>query len=266
MAYIKRIAFRHLHALKVQTIGIVGMIAKARLTFDLREWLAAQAPTLLEHLPSPSGDLYERHDERSKNLTQNYSMLLNVCLLQYESSIKDDPDLCDYVIQSLRSSSASDHAAEDYYGSDLGGAWDIDGFVLRSSIVLTLSVLEEFERGVIRLLTRHGSTDLPVVRSRAFVPRLKDYNESSPKWKKLQRSTHTVRGRYKIFRQYAIDPSPDVPWMSRLIEIRKYRNKIAHGIGAPDVKLSTFFNVHYDVWRAVGHLSREVEMAQQIIL
>ncbi|OGW28390.1 MAG: hypothetical protein A2X56_00060 [Nitrospirae bacterium GWC2_57_13] len=266
MAYIKRIAFRHLHALKVQTIGALGMIAKACLKFDIREWLAVQAPILLEHLPEKCDALYEHHDDKLKNLTQNYSMLLNVSLLQYESSIKDDSDLRDYFLQSLRSSSASDHAAEDYFGSNLGGAWDIDGFVVRSSIILTLSVSEEFERGVIRILASHGSTTLPLARSQAFVPRLKDYNEASPIWEKLRRSTQTVQGRHKILRQYGIDPSPDVSWMFRLIEIRKRRNEIAHGIGAPEVTLDTFLNVHYDVWRSVAHLSREVEAVQRIIL
>lgn len=266
MAYIKRIAFRHLHALKVQTIGTLGLVAKATLQFDIREWLAVQAPVLAQHLPESAEHLYERHGNDRGSLVQNYAMLLNVALFSYEHSLCDDADLSDYLSHSIKSTSASDHSSEDHYGSDLGGSWDIDGFVLRSSVVLTLSVLEEFERGAIRLLGLRGSSPPAEIPMEEFVPRLADYKCTSPTWEKVRHSVHSTRKRHDILRRYGIEPAPPQDWSGRLAHIRRHRNDIAHGAGAPKVTLTAFLDLHYDVWRAVCHISREMVDRQNIVL
>jgi hypothetical protein len=268
MAYIKRIAFRHLHAIKVQTIGTLGMMAKARLSFDLREWLGEQAPFLIEHLPNITEAewAYESHQENTNVLGQNYSLLINSALYGYESTLVDDPDMQSYFEESHVSSSISDHAAEDYYGSDLAGAWDLEGFIVRSSIVLTLSVLEEFERGVIRILSNFGSTEPALVRKERLIPRLEDYKSLSPEWERLKRSMHTISGRHRALRQYCIEPTPNEPWLHRLVDVRKHRNDIAHGIGAPAMELGKFISIHYDVWRAICHISTEAIARQNILL
>lgn len=241
------------------------MIAKASLRFDMREWLKEQAPLLVEHL-SDKDNLCQHHDSKSKTLIQNYSMLLSVCLSRYESELANDPAMNDYFLQSNCSTLASDHAVEDHHGTDLGGGWGIAGFVLRSSIVLTLSVIEEFERGVIRILANHGSTTVPVTRSHEFIPRLKDYREQSDASNKAAKSTHATSGRQRLLRKYGVDPSPPDAWMLRLTEMRRQRNQIAHGDYAPPVTLGMFLQLHYDVWRSVHHLSQQVRQVQRIVL
>src|SRR5262245_24083341 len=126
MAYITRIPFRHLHAIRIQVVGSLGMIFKAMGHFSLEEWLSQSAPMLLQALRDLKArdgmhGLYLMHDERAGPSVQNYAMLLNCCLMSYEAIVAtDNVAMQTFVTESYRSTSGSDHPTEDYHGTDLG--------------------------------------------------------------------------------------------------------------------------------------------------
>ena len=245
------------------------MIFKARLQFDLKEWLEESAPDLIHCIPDLSeADLYLSHYDDTENIAQNYSIVLNSTLTLYEQSMSYEDDMKDYFIESERPTSRSDHRDEDDYGTELGGKWDVIGFVIRSGIVFTLAVLEEFERGLLRILVLHGhhSAEKNKQNKKLFIPRLKDYLKESSEWRKIRKRAYTVFGRQKLLKSYAINPCPKVDWVDRINGIRSKRNEIAHGFNAPHLKFIDFLNLHYDVYRAMNYYSQEALNAQNIKL
>lgn len=272
MAYIKRIGYRQIHAIKHQVIAALGMVFKAMRMFDFKEWAATSAPSLAPFIAdcSSEGTLYARHGDNSAPLVQNYAMLLNSCTMSLEASAANgDPEMKEYWIESIKSSSASDHSEEDYYGSAHGGEWDVTGFIIRSGIVLTLGALEEFERGLLRILVVHGTKPRAISgRTELFRPRLKNFVHISPEWEKIEKSkkTYALPGRHSLLKEYSIDPTPSTEWNKRLSDIRKDRNQIAHGREALTFPLERFLLLHYDVYRAMRHLGNEAVKAQNIEL
>lgn len=248
------------------------MVFKAMREFDFEEWTTTSAPGLTPFIASCSsgGSLYTRHGDDRAPLVQNYAMLLNSCIMSYEASqAASDPEMKEYWFVSIKSSSASDHSEEDYYGSARGGMWDVEGFIVRSGIVLTLGVLEEFERGLLRILVVHGTKPRAVPgKTEPFRPRLKDFVYVSPEWERIGKSnkTHTLSGRHNLLREYSIDSAPSTEWSKRLSDIRRDRNKIAHGSEALDFPLERFLLLHYDVYRAMRYLGNETVKAQNIKL
>lgn len=257
MGYILRIGYRHIDAIKFQTIASLSFAFAARREFSFEEWLKQFAPelqTAYENIKF-SEDSALKHHQRDE---RNYAITLNTIVDVFEH-MNPDPEMRSYFMESMKSSSSSDHANEDYFGSELGGKWDPEAFILRGAIILTLGALEGFERGVIRILT--GS---PIVSSNTinkpgvFKPCLADFQYESPEWIKLDKSrkTFTSRGRAEILERFGIKRSID-DWASRLDIAWRYRNKIAHGYEAVEISFWRFLQVHYDVFRAMRNLAKQ---------
>ena len=272
MACIQRIAYRHLYSIRCQAVATLGMIFKSMRKFNFQEWLHDSAPLLVSafHHCDFTDDMYTSHGDDSASLIQNYAMMLNICLDAHENNSADrDLVMKEYCKDALRSTSASDHADEDYHGTELGGEWDPKAFVIRGAIILTLGALEEFERGVLRILFNHGeksrATDSP---KRIFTPRLSDYKQASLEWTRAEKSrkTHSVAERHSLLKQFSIIADPPAEWCRRLRTMRTDRNTIAHGIASLSHPFQVFLQLHYDVYRAVRHISTEAMAAQRIDL
>jgi hypothetical protein len=78
--------------------------------------------------------------------------------------------------------------------------------------------------------------------------------------------TLTVAGRHSIFKRYYIDADVKADWNLRIQKMRKDRNKIAHGEEALSHSFQAFLQLHYDVFRAIRHLSNEIRLMQAINL
>lgn len=268
MAYIKRIGYKHLYTIRFQVIVSLGMIFKSMRIFNMIEWANKSMPEIVPFLKKYESDelLYLSHNSDDTIGVQNYAMLLNTCLEDYELSHEED-EINEYFWQSMKSTSLSDHSDEDYYGTELGGEWDIESFIIRSGIVLTIGVLEEFERGVIKILTIHGTKRGAKPTNRSIIkPRLHDFTSTSEKWKKVEKKTHTIRGRRTLLREYDINANPGTEWNIRLSEIRNERHKIVHGVKVPQVTFRQFLILHYDIYKAIKHLADEILGKQQIEL
>jgi len=163
-----------------------------------------------------------------------------------------------YAGHSQISSSTSPHAREDNAGTNLGGAWNTEQFVLRGAIILTLGGLEEYERGVLRILFANINKGWKA-RSEPFVPRLADFRFSSQQWQKLEkeRKTYTYAQRSKLFEKFDVT-RPDTEWRARLDQTCRNRNRIAHGYEPVSVSLMTFLQLHYDVFAAMYDISKKV--------
>jgi hypothetical protein len=268
MAYIQRIGFRHLHAIRMQVVATLGMTFKSMRRFDFRQWLEESAPRLLPAFDYATfGGLYVSHDHTDGPIEQNYAMIFNTCLLRFETlSADSDDEMKEWLRHSLKSSSASDHADEDYFGSELGGEWDPIGFIIRSGVILTLGVIEEFERGVLRILSSQVSQPSRLPTGLNFMPRLADYRRRPPAWKKLAGKAQTVRGRRELFSQFGISIETNAPWSDRLRAIRSDRNSIVHGAQALSPTFDVFLQLHYDVFAAMRHISSEILRSQRIVL
>lgn len=272
MAYIQRIAYRHLYSIRFQAVAALGMIFKSMRKFNFEEWLRDAAPLLVSafHECNFPDDMYTSHEDNSVSLAQNYAMMLSTCLEAHESiSAERDRLMNEYCIDALRSTSASDHADEDDYGTELGGEWDPEAFVIRGAIILTLGVLEEFERGVLRILFNHGEKPRATDSQKMiFTPRLSDYSKGSSEWTRAEKSRmiHSVAGRHSLLKQFSITADPPTEWYVRLRKMRTDRNTIAHGIASLIHSFQAFLHLHYDVYRAVRHISTEATVAQRIAL
>jgi hypothetical protein len=275
MAYITRIPFRHLHAIRDQVVGSLGMIFNAMRSFKSEDWLSESAPVLLPALRGLKSrgdvhDLFLEHDERDGRLVQNYAMLLNYCLMNHEAIVAaEEAAMQTFVTESYKSTSGSDHPAEDYHGTDLGGEWDIPGFIIRSGVVLSLGALEEFERGTLRILCSwKDSRRNGVVAAKLIYPRLADYKRSSPGWEAAERArkTETVGGRHSMMRRFGIDADLRTEWNARIRQMRTDRNTIAHGKQAISHPLQSFLQLHYDIFAAVCDISRQSKLSCGIVL
>ncbi len=251
------------------------MVFKAMRYFKFEEWLSISAPALLPaliDLKSSGGarDLFLEHDQRDGPLVQNYAMLLNCCLLNYEAvEAADKTAMQTFVTESYKSTSVSGHPAEDYHGTDLGGEWDILGFIIRGGIVLSLGALEEFERGTLRILCSwEDEGKKRSTTTKLIYPRLADYKKSSSSWEAAERgrTTQTVSGRHSMLRRFGIDADPKVDWNTRIRQMRTDRNTIAHGQQALSHPFQSFLQLHYDIFTAVCDISRQSKLTCGIAL
>jgi hypothetical protein len=266
MGYVLRIGYRHLEAIRSQTIGVAMSVNWAKRQFDFRDWLSEQAPELVPVFDSSEswGDIPTSF---KNDRIWHFAIILNTLLMKYESDSRDS-SIVKRFDHSLVSSSASDHADEDYAGSDQGGSWSFDPFAFRAGVILTIGALEEFERGTIRILTgleNRGATNGGS--APPFKPRLSDYQATNPIWNalELKKKTFTPWGRAKVLKKYSIE-YPKVDWRSRLDDAWQNRNLVAHGIQPVDVTLSMFLQTHYDVFEAMNWLSAECLGRHNVLL
>lgn len=263
MGYILRIGYKHIDTIRFQTILTLGCIFGSQRAFSVREWITRSAPQLCsacESLDHPNDML--SHCELSP---RNYALTINSLLMAYEAE-NDDPDIRTYFRHAMKSSSMSDHALEDDEGTNLGGGWDPENFVIRGGIVMTLAALEEYERGVIRVLTAIPESNPVASASKSsFNPRLKEFRYESNEWKRLeqQKKIITAKGRSRIFERYGI-VKPDTIWRTRLDLAWKDRNRFAHGYEAVEVSFGRFLEIYYDVFRAMLDLSKQCLQANRI--
>lgn len=263
MAYAVRIAYRQLYSLRHQVVGTLGMVFQAHRHFDFGHWVQDSAPLLASTLDGiECGDsLYLKHGDSSASMVQNYAMLLNVVLMAYErTAASRDPAMRVYKHESTKSTSMSDHADEDDYGTELGGGWDCEAFVIRSGILLSFGVLEEFERGTLRILYNYCGSPPGKKLEQIVTPRLADYKAVNDDWKRAesQRRTACVSGRHSLLRDFGIDADPATDWYARLRGMRTDRNTIAHGFAALTHPFQTYLALHYDIFRYINHLAQEV--------
>lgn len=270
MAHIQRIAFRHLHSIRHQVVGALGMVFKSMPQYDFIEWLHNSAPKMVSfvHESWEDGSLYFRHDESRRTHVQNYAMLINLCLVAYEAEISArDASIAAYRANDMISTSQSDHADEDRYGTELGGSWDVEGFIIRSGIVLTFGAIEEFERGVIRVLLSLGKQGQRR-EGPSITARLKDFNARTSEWVALEktRKTYSVKGRHEVLSSFGLNVDIDTEWNRRLKRMRDDRNQIAHGFKALSHPFETFVSLHYDCFAAVREIARQAKEIQNIVL
>lgn len=270
MAYIQRIAFRHLYSIRHQVVGALGMVFKSMPKYDFIEWLHDSAPKMVSfaHESSGNGSLYFRHDESKKTHVQNYAMLINLCLMAYEAQMSArDASIAAYRANDMISTSQSDHPNEDQYGTELGGSWDVEGFIIRSGIVLTFGAIEEFERGVIRVLLSLGNQG-QCRQAPSITARLKDFNAMTSEWAALEktRKTYSVKGRHELLSSFGLNADIDTEWNRRLKLMRDDRNQIAHGFKALSHPFQTFVSLHYDCFAAVREIARQAKEVQHIVL
>lgn len=266
MGYILRIGYRHLEAIRSQTITVAMGLNFSKRQFDLREWLSEQAPELVATLDS--GKMWDdipttfKHDR-----SWHFAIVLNTLLFQHEAE-SSDLAVAKRFTHSMVSTSRSCHAEEDHAGADQGGSWDADPFAFRAGVIFTLGALEEFERGTIRILTGLESRGLSFIGAdRPFMPRLADYQATNSVWENLEskRKTFTPWGRAKILEGFGIE-APNEPWKGRLELAWRDRNQVAHGIAPVNVTLSMFLQTHYDVFEAMNWLSSACLTARNVLL
>jgi hypothetical protein len=234
--------------------------------FDFRAWLREQAPQLVEIL-----DVSAQDDDIPTKFTNDrfwhYSMLLNTLLRTYEERSRD-PIINAVLRHSRVSTSMSDHSEEDYAGADQGGSWDAEPFAFRAGIIMTLGALEEFERGVLRILTNmtHENKSY-IMQARPFRPRLADFRRTNPLWEKLdsEGKTHFRNARIKLLRKYKIE-LPQEAWRARLDKAWKARNEIAHGFGPVNATLGMYLHTYYDAFAAMIWLGEACLSAQNVSL
>lgn len=266
MGYILRIGFRHLEAIRSQTITVSMGLNWSKRRFDFREWLAEQAPELIDSYESVNGlDAFPSSFEHDRSW--HYAILLNTVLMAHESRSTDDGVRYQFA-HSMVSTSQSDHAEEDHAGADRGGSWDADPFPFRAGIIMTLGALEDFERGAIRILTglQHAGSSY-IDSLEPFTPRLSDFEATNPIYDELdrKRKTFTSGGRLRILKRFGIKESKD-SWRTRLDNSWRDRNQIAHGLYPVNVTLSMFLQTHYDVLSAMRWLSGECCAVQNVVL
>ena len=248
------------------------MAFEAHRYFDLEEWLLDSAPDLAPILkklktvpPVPP-----KHDESEGQRQQKYISLLSGCLTNYEICLAGkDIDMRRYFEHAMRNTSNSDHAKEDHYGTEIGGAWNVENFIIRSGIVLNLGALEEFERGVLRILCARVALPKKAARKqKLFYPRLNDYLQTSPAWEKAEkaRTTQTVGGRRALFEKYDIDSNSNDEWNVRIKKMRQDRNTIAHGNQALRHPFKDFIQLHYDLFHFVRFISVQTHLIHRIAL
>lgn len=256
MGYILRIGYRHIDAIKFQALSTLGSILTSYTSLTFKSWLRESAPELLPvYEDELDSNFYPTQHENQD--VKNYARTLFWIVKRFE---EEHPDklMKTYASHSQISSSASPHAREDYAGTNLGGAWNAEQFVLRGAIILTLGGLEEYERGVLRILFANRNKEWKA-QSEIFAPRLADFRFSSQQWQKLekQRKTYTYAQRSKLFEKFDIK-RPDTEWRARLDQTCRNRNRIAHGYEPVSVSLMTFLQLHYDAFAAMYDISKKV--------
>lgn len=252
MGKIVRIGYRHLEAIRFQTIATAMGLNWAKRTFDFREWISDQAPELVSVLDDVDfGDDIPLSFSRDR--IWNYAILLNSLLVVYESQA-DDPRIKFRFAQSMVSTSSSDHAEEDYSGTDKGGAWNCDPFPFRAGIILTLGALEEFERGILRIVTgvKHAKFACKSAKN-PFRPGVSDFDATNPIWDDLDRKkeTYSWPRRRKELVKLGL-PKPVGQFFEDLRAMSEHRNKIAHGFKPINSTLSDFLATHYNALAAMN--------------
>ncbi|MEN8264947.1 MAG: hypothetical protein ABFR82_15965 [Nitrospirota bacterium] len=241
-------------------------------SFDIKAWLEDSAPTLLPSFTScdPGRDYYLTHESQDASVVDNYTAILNMCLSAYEgSSVQHDDEMRNYHNFMSRSTFRPDNIRNEDYKSEMYGEWNVEDFILTGGIMHTICSLEEFERGLIRILCLYGSQPKVEDPSRKILhPNLKDFRRNSPEWEEAENSKriYSISGRHAMLASYSINAEPDTEWNNRLWSIRTDRNTIARPVNTLRYPFQFFLQIHYDAYRAVQHLANEALTIQRISL
>ncbi|WP_145959470.1 hypothetical protein [Vibrio penaeicida] len=225
--------------------------------FDFAEWVR-------EQFPDAEFILDQDYFSKSKfdgGREPKINFLLHAAIDVYESYSKDI-DITQMAHESMVCSSFSDHYDEDCHGSELGGYWTHDQFIIRSGIVASLGALEELERGVLRIL--YAAKD--GVLYNYPTPRLQDFKYGSETWETVKRQANSVDRRRKLFKSFGVKSSVNEHWYSKLSEYRSLRHIFAHGVGAPEVRFQDFIYCQHYAYKNMRHIASEVNKAMGINL
>jgi hypothetical protein len=253
---ILRIGFRQISAIRDQVIFALGSCMETRLHFTLKEWVRGQAQMLVPYLPLLD-EVKTSHDERT---SIGYGSSLHSLFTTYAQEDRSNTALGAYWREEAKRTSESEHLDEDLFGSEIGGGWDIEAFITRAGIVLTLGAREEFERGVLRMLFASKEPLKPeaIVRVGTIRPGWEDFILATKEWKEKEGQARTCSARRKLFHKFEIESLPDgSEWVDRLESAWSDRNLIVHGSKPVQFSFSRFLDVHLDVFTAMNHLADE---------
>jgi hypothetical protein len=218
----------------------------------LAGWVAKEAPRLSPFVRVPDSPRPPSTSEPGDDPT------LSEVLQNFEFSSLNDPEMTDYLRESLVSTSMSDHEAEDHFGVSHAGGWSPIQFILRSAVVMTLGATETFERGVIRTFLSYDKSlhnaDRPVLK-----PDIQTFrNIECSAWRKIEDGTkiRTCKGRREILDSLLGREVPaGEPSFSRLNNAWIDRNDIVHALQPVTISLARFLEVHYDCYYWMRDLS-----------
>jgi hypothetical protein len=270
--YIQRITDRNLYYIRCQTVSALGMVFNSMKFFDFKIWLENSAPALLQAFTSSDfgSDYYLGHGDEDASTVDNYTTVLSMCLSAHEDSCgRSDDDMKNYSDFMWRNISRSNGIADDNFMYEMHQDANIEDFILSGAIMHTLCTLEEFERGLLRILFLYGIQPKVEDSTRKLLhPNLKDFRKSSPEWEEAENSkwVYSISGRHSVLESYSVNAEPDTDWNDRLWSIRTDRNTIARAVATLRHPFQSFLQLHYDAYRAVRYLADETVSAQRIAL
>jgi len=258
MGDILRIGFRQLEAIKKQVVFGLASSMAAKPSFSLKDWIQEYEPDLCSHYPK-DGD-FGSCSTSHKGSTLNYVPALDILISDFEESGRKDPCMERYVAESGKRTSGSAHFDADILGSQRGGGWSVENFILRSGLMLALGVQEAFERDVIRILDSYVDPSIATGSNRDTIRPTTDdvQTETSSKSKSEdQRRMGKCSDRRRILSEYKVDSRLPEKQAELLLDAWYDRNHLAHGYRIVDVEISltTFLKVHHHVFFAINHLS-----------
>ncbi|MBT0119881.1 hypothetical protein [Vibrio alginolyticus] len=252
MAYITRIGYKHLEAIRSHvSVSLSSMYANQH-HLDFSKWVHDQFPDAKFILEQ---DYFSKSKFNGRGDHQ-INFLLCAAMDVYESYSKDS-DIVSMGRESMVSSSLSKHHEEDSHGSELAGYWEHDQFIIRAGIVASLGALEEFERGALRILYAEHTEET----SMFPMPKLRDFKYECKGWKAVKNQANSVDRRRKLFKKFNVQASANELWYSKLAEYRKLRHVFAHGAGAPAVKFQDFMQCQHYVYKSMAHIASEINYA-----
>src|SRR6218665_1304924 len=116
MAYIRRIGYRHLDAIRFQVCATMTCIFADMPRFSFSEWVEEQFPSAKFILDQ---DYFQSISHEDKAIWK-YRSVLDAALRVFESSSNDE-DIQLHFRDSMVSTSLSDHYDEDMHGTYLAG-------------------------------------------------------------------------------------------------------------------------------------------------
>jgi hypothetical protein len=234
MGKILRIGFRHLESVRHQTLATLGSCFATRARFSLATWASEQFPEALPFVGEVAC-VVTSHDVADCWPIRNYAPAL-MSLVRFYEETHADPVIQRYASEAAVSTSMSDHAEEDYFGTKRGGGWDQEDFVLRAGLLFTMASLEFFERGVLRTLLRNanGLKESDRTIPRAGLPDFKDksFPEGDPDHRDRLKN---ARERWDFLRSEFRLTQPQLPKV-----LHDDRNDMAHSLFPVQVTFSEF--------------------------
>jgi hypothetical protein len=249
MGNILRIGFRHLESVRHQTLATLGSCFATRARFSLATWASEQFPEALPFVREVAC-VVTSHDVTDCGPIRNYAPAL-MSLMRFYEEAHPDPVIQRYASEAAVSTSLSDHAEEDHFGTRRGGSWDQEDFVLRAGLVFTMASLEFFERGVLRTLLKRAEelkeSDRTIPRAGLSDFKDKSFPEGDPDH---EQALKTAKERWDLLRSRFHLRQPQLPR-----ELRDDRNDIAHSLYPVRAIFSGFLQAHYAVFKAMNDVA-----------